>query len=38
MIEVLRKNLISDAPEYLLDHMPRAYATYMWNDCAAHGN
>lgn len=34
----LRAGTLTAAPDFLLDHMPRAYSVDIWNDFDAHGN
>lgn len=36
-IKGLRSGSLTLAPTFLLDHMPKAYAIWMWNDYEAHG-
>jgi triacylglycerol lipase len=38
LINGLRTGALFRAPDFLLDHMPRAYAVDIWNDYADHGN
>ena len=33
--DALRAGILRSAPDFLLDHMPRAYAVDLWNDCDA---
>jgi triacylglycerol lipase len=35
--DALRAGVILTAPDFLLDHMPRAYSIDIWNDFDAHG-
>jgi hypothetical protein len=37
VIEGLSKGALKSAPTFLLDHMPKAYAVWMWNDYDANG-
>ena len=37
MSDALRAGVIGTAPDFLLDHMPRAYSIDIWNDLDAHG-
>jgi hypothetical protein len=37
-VELLRTGTMQTAPDFLLDHMPRGYATDIWNDYADHGD
>ncbi len=37
VIEGLSKGMLKSAPTFLLDHMPKAYAVWMWNDYDANG-
>jgi triacylglycerol lipase len=37
-VELLRNGTMQAAPDFLLDHMPRGYATDIWNDYADHGD
>jgi len=37
MTEALEKGVMKTAPDFLLDHMPRAYAVALWNDVVANG-
>ena len=37
VIEGLEAKTLSIAPNFLLDHMPKAYAIWTWNDFDAHG-
>ena len=32
MFEGLSNGTLKSAPTFLLDHMPKAYAVWMWND------
>lgn len=34
----LHSGTLHEAPDFLLDHMPRAYTWSLWNDYARHGN
>ncbi|MEO8069991.1 MAG: lipase family protein [Acidobacteriota bacterium] len=36
--EALNAGALRTAPDYLLDHMPRAYTVHIWNDFDAHGD
>jgi hypothetical protein len=36
-IEGLRSGALTLAPTFLLDHMPKAYAIWLWNDYEVHG-
>jgi triacylglycerol lipase len=36
-IEALSKGTLQTAPNFLLDHMPKAYAIWTWNDYDANG-
>jgi hypothetical protein len=36
--ELLGNKTMQTAPDFLLDHMPRGYATDIWNDYADHGD
>jgi triacylglycerol lipase len=38
IIEGLSKGMLKSAPTCLLDHMPKAYAIWMWNDLDANGS
>jgi len=38
IIEGLSKGALKSAPTCLLDHMPKAYAIWMWNDYDANGS
>jgi hypothetical protein len=38
IFELLRNKTMQSAPDFLLDHMPRGYATDIWNDYADHGD
>jgi triacylglycerol lipase len=35
--DALRSGVIQTAPDFLLDHMPRAYTIDIWNDLDGHG-
>jgi triacylglycerol lipase len=35
--DALKAGAIQTAPDFLLDHMPRAYTVDLWNDLDAHG-
>jgi len=37
MIQGHAKDLTQPAPEFLLDHMPKAYAIWTWNDYDENG-
>jgi len=37
-VELLRTGTMQTAPDFLLDHMPRGYATDIWNDYADQGD
>jgi hypothetical protein len=37
-VELLKNGSMQTAPDFLLDHMPRGYATDIWNDYAEHGD
>jgi hypothetical protein len=37
VVEGLAGNALTVAPTFLLDHMPKAYAIWTWNDFDAHG-
>ena len=37
-VDLLRNGTMQAAPDFLLDHMPRGYATDIWNDYADHGD
>jgi hypothetical protein len=37
MIEGLKQGILTRPPRCLLDHMPKAYAIWAWNDYEAHG-
>lgn len=37
VIRALQAGAMRHAPDFLLDHMPRAYTTDIWNDHDAHG-
>lgn len=37
VIEGMRADASWNAPTFLLDHMPKAYAIWLWNDYAQHG-
>lgn len=37
IIEGLRHGTLTVAPQFLLEHMPKAYAIFTWNDFDAHG-
>jgi hypothetical protein len=36
MIDALKQGTLKTAPNFLLDHMPKAYAIWTWNDYDAH--
>jgi hypothetical protein len=38
VMEAIDRNRLQLAPQFLLDHMPKAYAIWTWNDHDAHGN
>jgi len=37
MIEGLKQGVFTHPPRFFLDHMPKAYAIWTWNDYEAHG-
>jgi hypothetical protein len=37
VIEGLSKGMLKSALTFLLDHMPKAYAVWVWNDYDANG-
>ncbi len=37
MIEGLQQGVLTHPPRFFLDHMPKAYAIWAWNDYEAHG-
>ena len=37
MIEGLQHGVLTRPPRFFLDHMPKAYAIWTWNDYEAHG-
>ena len=37
VIDALKRGTLQTAPRFLLEHMPKAYAIWTWNDYDAHG-
>jgi hypothetical protein len=37
MIDSLNQGTLKTPPKFLLDHMPKAYAVWSWNDYDANG-
>jgi hypothetical protein len=38
MTQALNQGHLKTAPDFLLDHMPRAYTVALWNDVALNGD